>query len=165
MLRTCVQSFLPIAISSFHLFSCVRLCETPCAVAHQDNLSITNSWSLLKIKSIKSPMPSNHLILSHPLLLGLQSFLASGSFPMRQFFASGGKSTGVAASASVLLVNNQADTTRPLSGGCMGTGGTRGATPHSRSGVVAVRRYTSSKVRSSGFPLLEQPGRDTPHPK
>ena len=52
-------------------------------------------------------MPSKHLILSHPLLLGIHFFLASGSFPMRQFFASGGQSTGVAASLSVLLVNNQ----------------------------------------------------------
>ena len=145
------------AISSFHLFSCVRLCATPWTAVHQDSLSIINSQSLLKVKSMESPMPSNHLILSHPLVLGFHSFLASGSFPMRQFFASGGQSTGVAASASVLLVNNQADTTRPLSGGCMGTGGTRGATPHSRSGVVAVRRYTLSKVRSSGCALLEQP--------
>ena len=51
-------------------------------------------------------MPSNHLILSQPLLLGLHSFLASGSFPMRHFFASGGQSTGVAASVSVFLVNS-----------------------------------------------------------
>ena len=36
---------------------------------HQASLSITNSWSLLKLKSIKSVMPSNHLILSRPLLL------------------------------------------------------------------------------------------------
>ena len=36
-------------------------------------------------------------------------------------------------------------------------GGPRGATPHSRSGGVAVRRYPSSKVRSSGCALLEQP--------
>ena len=100
-LRTCVQSILPIAISSFHLFSCVRLCATPWTAAHQDSLSITNSQSLLKLKSMESLMPSNHLILSHPLLLGLHSFLVSGSFPMRQFFASGGQSTGVAASASV----------------------------------------------------------------
>ena len=37
--------------------------------AHQASLSITNSWSLLKILSIESVMPSNHLILCHPLLL------------------------------------------------------------------------------------------------
>ena len=39
----------------------------------------------------------------------------------------------------------------------------RGAIPHWRSGTVAVRRYPSSKVRSSGCALLEQPWRDTPH--
>ena len=51
-------------------------------------------------------MPSNHLILSHPLVLVFHSFLASGSFPMRHFFASGGQRTGVAASVSVFLVNS-----------------------------------------------------------
>ena len=107
MLRNCVQSILPIAFSSFDLFSCVRLYATPWTAAHQDSLSITNSQSLLKLKTIESPMPSKHLILSYPLLLGLHSFLASGSFPMRQFFASGGQRSGVAASASVFLVNNQ----------------------------------------------------------
>ena len=48
-------------------------------------------------------------------------------------------------------------TPRPSSGGCAGTGGPRGATPHSRSGWVAVRRYPLSKVRSSSCALLEQP--------
>ena len=38
-------------------------------VAHQASLSITNSWSLLRLMLIESVMPSNHLILSHPLLL------------------------------------------------------------------------------------------------
>ena len=42
---------------------------TPWTVAHQASLSITNSWSLLKLMSIASVMPSNHLILCHPLLL------------------------------------------------------------------------------------------------
>ena len=101
MLRACVQSILPMAISSFHLFSCVWLCATPGSAVHQDSFSITNSQSLLKFKSIESSMPSKHLILSYPLLIGLHSFLASGSFPMRQFFASGGQRTGVSASASV----------------------------------------------------------------
>ena len=45
---------------------------------------------------------------------------------------------------------------RPRSGGCAGTGGPRGATPRSRPGGAAVRRYPSSKVRSSGCALLEQ---------
>ena len=43
------------------------------------------------------------------------------------------------------------------SSGCAGTGGLRGVIPRSRSGGVAVRRYPSSKVRSSGCALLEQP--------
>ena len=42
---------------------------TPWTAACQASLSITNSWSLLKLMSIKSVMPSNHLILCHPLLL------------------------------------------------------------------------------------------------
>ena len=41
----------------------------PWTVAHQASLSITNSWSLLKLMSIKSVIPSKHLILCHPLLL------------------------------------------------------------------------------------------------
>ena len=53
-------------------------------------------------------------------------------------------------------------TPRPRSGGCAGgAGGPRGATPRSRSGGAAVRRYPSSKVRSSGCALLEQPLKDT----
>ena len=47
----------------------VRLFATPWTAAHQASLSITNSQSLLKLLSIKSVMPFNHLILCHPLLL------------------------------------------------------------------------------------------------
>ena len=47
----------------------VRLFETPWTAAHQASLSITNSWSLLKLMSIVSVVPSNHLILGHPLIL------------------------------------------------------------------------------------------------
>src|SRR5574341_737287 len=50
-------------------FSCVQLFGTPWTAALQTSLSITNSCSLLKLMSIKSVMPSNHLILCHPLLL------------------------------------------------------------------------------------------------
>ena len=63
--------------------------------------------SLLKLMSIESVMPSNHLILCRPLLPRLQTFPASGSFPMGQFFASGSQSIGVSASTSVLPVNTQ----------------------------------------------------------
>ena len=51
------------------MLSCVQLFATPWTAAHQASLSITNSWSLLKLISIESVMPSNHLILCHPLLL------------------------------------------------------------------------------------------------
>ena len=48
---------------------CVRLFVTPWTAACQTSLSITNCQSLLKLVSIKSLMPSNHLIACHPLLL------------------------------------------------------------------------------------------------
>ena len=57
--------------------------------------------------SIKSVMPSSRLILCHPLLLLPPVPPRSGSFPMSQFFPSGGQSTGVSASASVLPMNTQ----------------------------------------------------------
>ena len=55
--------------SSVQSFSCVQLFATPWTAAHQASLSITNSQSLLKLKSTESVMPSNHLILCHPVLL------------------------------------------------------------------------------------------------
>ena len=55
--------------SSVQSLSCVQLFATPWIAAHQASLSITNSWSSLKLMSIKSVMPSSHLILCHPLLL------------------------------------------------------------------------------------------------
>ena len=55
--------------SSVQSLSHVRLFATPWTAARQASLSITSSWSLPKLMSIESVMPSNHLILSHPLLL------------------------------------------------------------------------------------------------
>ena len=55
--------------SSVQSLSRVRLFATPWTAAHQASLSITNSWSLLKLMPIESVMPSNHLILCCPLLL------------------------------------------------------------------------------------------------
>ena len=49
--------------------SCVRLFVTPWTATRQPSLSITNSRNLLKLMSIESVMPSNHLILCRPLLL------------------------------------------------------------------------------------------------
>ena len=56
-------------IHSVQSLSCVRLVATPWTAAHQVSLSIINSRSLLKLMSIESVMPSNHLILCCPLLL------------------------------------------------------------------------------------------------
>ena len=53
----------------FSSFSHVQLFATPWTAAHQASLTITNSQNLLKFMSIESVMPSNHLILSYPLLL------------------------------------------------------------------------------------------------
>ena len=93
--------------SSVQSLSRVRLFATPRTAARQASLSITNSQSLLKLMSVESMMPSNHLILCHPLLLPPSIFSASGSFPMSQFFTSGGQRIGVSASASVLPMNIQ----------------------------------------------------------
>ena len=84
----------------------VQLFATPWTVACQASLSITNYRSLLKLMSIELVMPSNHLILCHPLLLLPSIFPESGSFPMSWLFVSGGQSTR--ASASVLPMNIQA---------------------------------------------------------
>ena len=51
------------------LISHICLFETPWTAEHQASLSITNSWSLLKLMSIQSVMPFNHPILCHPFLL------------------------------------------------------------------------------------------------
>ena len=63
-------------------FSHVQLFVTPWTAAYQASLSITNSWSLLKLTSIELVMPSNHLILCCPLL-----FLSS-TFPSIRVFSS-----------------------------------------------------------------------------
>ena len=58
-----------VIISSIQLLSREWLFATPWTAVHQASRSITNSWSLLKLMSIESMMPSNHLILCCPLLL------------------------------------------------------------------------------------------------
>ena len=73
---------------------CLTLCD-PMNSSTLASLSITNSRSSSKPKSIESVMPSNHLILCCPFSSCPKSFPASGSFPMSQLFASGGQSIGV----------------------------------------------------------------------
>ena len=87
--------------------SVTQLCPTlrnPWITARQASLSITNSWSLLKLISIESVMPSSHLIII-PFSSCPQSFPASGSFQMSQFFAWSGQSLGVSALISVFPMN------------------------------------------------------------
>ena len=83
---------------SVQSLSHVRVFMTPWTAARQASLFITNSQSLLKLTSIESVMPSNHLV---PFSSCLQSFPTSGSFPVSWLFASGGQSFGPSASESV----------------------------------------------------------------
>ena len=83
------------------LLSHVQFFSTPWTAACQASLSFAISWSLLKLMSIESVMPSNHLFLCCPLLSCLQSFSASRCFLISWLFASGGLSIGLSASVSV----------------------------------------------------------------
>ena len=96
-----------VQFSSVQLLSCVWLFVTPWIAARQVSLSITISWSSLKLTSIKSVMPSSHFIFCHPLSFCPHSFPASESFPMSQLFAWGGQSIGVSALASFLPKKSQ----------------------------------------------------------
>ena len=94
----------PVVVQSL---CCVRLFATPWTAARQASLSFIISWSLLKLMSIESVMPPNHLLLCCLFSSCLQSFPASGSFPMNHLFASGGQSIGASSLASDLPVNIQ----------------------------------------------------------
>ena len=77
--------------SSVQLLSPVRLFATPWSAARQASLSITNSWSLIKLTSLESVMPSNNLILCRPLLPA-SIFPSIRVFSQGvKFFASGGQ--------------------------------------------------------------------------
>ena len=71
-----------VQFSSVQSLSCVQLFVTPWITARQDSLFITNSQSSHKLMSIKSVMPSSHLILCHPL------FLLPSIFPSIKVFSS-----------------------------------------------------------------------------
>ena len=91
--------------SSVQLFSRVRLFATPWIAAHQVSLPITNSGAYSNSYPLNwwcHPIMSSSVV---PFSSRLQAFLASGSFPVSQFFPSGGQSTGVSTSASVLPMN------------------------------------------------------------
>ena len=91
-------------------FSSVQSCPTlfdPMNHSIQVSLSITSSWSLLKLMSFESVMPSNHLILCRPLLLLPSIFPSNRLFSNESVFASVGQNIGASASASVLPMNIQ----------------------------------------------------------
>ena len=90
---------------SVQSLSHVRLFATPWTAARQAPLSFTISWSSLELMFIESAMPSNHLILCHPLLLLPLVFPRIKVFSVSQFFPSGGQRIG--ASVSVLPMNIQ----------------------------------------------------------
>ena len=94
-MQPCSLQGLAVVVQSL---SHVPLFVTPLTAACQASLSFTTSQSLLKLTSVESVMPSNHLILCHSFLLLPQSFPASGSFPVSWLFASGGQSIGTSAS-------------------------------------------------------------------
>ena len=75
---------------------------TPWTIACQASLSLTISRSLLKVMSIESVMPSNHLILCHPLLLPTSIFLSIRVFSNKLAICIRWPSIGASASASVL---------------------------------------------------------------
>ena len=83
----------------------VRLFVTQWTAAHQASQSFTISQSLVKLMSIESVMPSNHLC--RPLLFLSSIFPASRSFLMSQLFEQGGQSIGDSASSSLLSMNIQ----------------------------------------------------------
>ena len=89
------------------MLSLVRIFVTLWIAAGQDSLSINKFWSLLKLMSIKSVIPSNHLIICHSLLLLLSIFPSIRVFPSESALQSGGQSIEVSASASVLPMNIQ----------------------------------------------------------
>ena len=87
--------------------SVVSNSATPWIAACQASLSIMNSWSLLKLMSIKLVMPSNHLIFCRSLLLQPSIFPSIRVFSNESFFISGGQSIEVSALVSVLPMNIQ----------------------------------------------------------
>ena len=93
--------------SSVQSLSHVQLLATLGTAAHQASLSITNSWDLLKPISIESLMPSNHLILCHPLLLLPSIFPSIRIFSNKSVLCIRWPSIGTSASALVLAMNIQ----------------------------------------------------------
>ena len=95
------------AVSSVQLLSHVWLFVTPWTAVRQPSLFITNFWRCWNSCPLSQWCHPTILSSVIPFSSYPQSFPASGSFQMSQFFASGGQSIGVSASTSVLLMNTQ----------------------------------------------------------
>ena len=130
--------------------------------ARQASLSFTVCWNLLRLRSVESVIPSNHLIPCHPFSSCPQSFPASGSFPLSQLFTWDGQSAGASASASVFPKSSQSwfplgptgwssCCRRGLStvAGCRGPPGT----PSSARESLPQAPFRSSCLQYKGFPL------------
>ena len=103
LLSTCLH----IAVAVVQLFGCVRLFATLWTAAHHASLSFTISCSLLKLLSTESVMPSNHLVLWHPLFLQPSIFPSIRVFSNELALCIRWPSIGASASASVLPMNIQ----------------------------------------------------------
>ena len=125
--------------------SCPTLWD-PWTVARPASLSITNSWSLLKFMSIELVMPSNHLILCHPLFLP-SIFPSIRVFSDESVLISGGQSIGASASTSVLPMNIQ--DWFPL--------GWTGLISLQSKGLSGVFSNTTVQKNASGFNFLYGP--------
>ena len=99
-----LQARIPVLLLFSHS---VRLLMTPRTTACQASLSITLSWSLLKLMSTELVMPSKTIPSCYPLLPLPSIFPSIRVFLMSRLFPSGGQSIGAAASASVLPMNIQ----------------------------------------------------------
>ena len=107
-MKMLVEFLVGYSVQSVQFLSPVRLFATQWTAACQANLSIINSQSLLKLMSIELVMPSNHLILCHPLLLPPSVFPSIRVFSNESFLRiRWPKFIGVSASASVLPMNIQ----------------------------------------------------------
>ena len=110
LLKLVLTIFFKLGSSSVQSPSHVQLFGTPWTAARQASLSITNSQSLLKLTNSCPSSRWCHPTISSsvvPFSSHLQSFPASGSFPMSQFFTPGGQNIGVSALASVFPMNIQ----------------------------------------------------------
>ena len=97
----------PVQLCCVQSLGHVWLFGTPWTAAGQTSLSFTVSWSSLKLMSIQLVMPSNHLILCHPLLLLPSIFPSIRVFSNSQLFTSCGQSIETSSLASVLPMNIQ----------------------------------------------------------